>query len=83
MKMFFFEKKNQKTFARLTPRKPGRLTPGGESAGAKVFCFFFSKKKFFLPALLCVSVCACGKKGFPSPPGPGDQVIYPRIYPTH
>jgi peptide/nickel transport system permease protein len=40
--MFFFEKKNQKTFASLrapvtSPRQP-----------IKVFCFFFSKKKSFL-----------------------------------
>lgn len=25
---------------------------------------------------------ACGKKGPPDPPGPADQVTYPRIYPT-
>jgi hypothetical protein len=81
--MFFFEKKNQKTFTRLAPRKLETHTPGGEGARAKVFCFFFSKKKLFLTSLLCLSVCACGKKGFPSPPGPGDQVIYPRTYPTH
>jgi len=31
-KQFFFEKKNQKTFVYI----------------AKVFCFFFSKKKYFL-----------------------------------
>jgi len=41
--MFFFEKKNQKTFAswgsRLL-RQPLKET--------KVFCFFFSKKKAFL-----------------------------------
>jgi len=37
--MFFFEKKNQKTFASL----------GRESATARaeIFCFFFSKKKDF------------------------------------
>jgi len=40
--MFFFEKKNQKTFASwrapvTNPRQP-----------SKVFCFFFSKKKAFL-----------------------------------
>jgi hypothetical protein len=41
--MFFFEKKNQKTSASLRRAFPGE-------AGAKqikVFCFFFSKKKFF------------------------------------
>jgi hypothetical protein len=34
--MFFFEKKNQKTFDPWRPRRVPR-------AGAKVFCFFFSK----------------------------------------
>jgi predicted small lipoprotein YifL len=25
----------------------------------------------------------CGKKGPPDPPGPADQVRYPKVYPTH
>lgn len=25
----------------------------------------------------------CGKKGAPSPPGPPDQITWPRVYPTH
>jgi predicted small lipoprotein YifL len=28
-------------------------------------------------------LAACGKKGPPAPPGPPDQVIYPKVYPTH
>ncbi len=41
--MFFFEKKNQKIFIRLTP------SSGGEAPKRmKVFCFFFSKKKSLL-----------------------------------
>jgi hypothetical protein len=42
--VFFFEKKNQKTFDYLVPS-------GGptRSLVTKVFCFFFSKKKSFLP----------------------------------
>jgi hypothetical protein len=40
-KQFFFEKKNQKTFAYWA-------CASGLSAGIKVFCFFFSKKKTFL-----------------------------------
>jgi len=40
-KQFFFEKKNQKTFAYWA----GAC---GQSEGVKVFCFFFSKKKTFL-----------------------------------
>jgi hypothetical protein len=40
--MFFFEKKNQKTFAPAL-----RRAAVGE--GVKVFCFFFSKEKAFLP----------------------------------
>lgn len=27
-------------------------------------------------------LAACGKKGPPDPPGPPDQVIYPKGYPT-
>ncbi len=40
--MFFFEKKNQKTFVRCRGLVTGALKD------AKVFCFFFSKKKTFL-----------------------------------
>jgi len=48
-KQFFFEKKNQKTFViRGVPWDAANLIK------IKVFCFFFSKKKSFLPAL---SVC--------------------------
>jgi predicted small lipoprotein YifL len=32
--------------------------------------------------LLLVGLAACGKKGPPEPPGPADQITYPRIYPT-
>jgi len=40
--VFFFEKKNQKTFACL------RALPARRAPQIKVFCFFFSKKKTFL-----------------------------------
>ena len=41
--MFFFEKKNQKTFI------PGsQPRESGEANRAEVFCFFFFKKKAFL-----------------------------------
>jgi len=29
-----------------------------------------------------LGLTACGKKGPPSPPGPPDQIIYPKSYPT-
>jgi len=50
--MFFFEKKNQKTFTSLRPLSPERPQP----KQSKVFCFFFSKKKSFLllTALACL-----------------------------
>jgi hypothetical protein len=41
--MFFFEKKNQKTFATLG--RAFRAKPQPQQS--KVFCFFFSKKKAF------------------------------------
>jgi predicted small lipoprotein YifL len=33
-----------------------------------------------LPAVL--GLAGCGKKGPPSPPGPQDQIIYPKAYPN-
>ncbi len=34
--------------------------------------------------LLCavLVLSACGKRGTPQPPGPPDQVTFPRVYPT-
>ena len=32
---------------------------------------------------LAVALAGCGKRGSPQPPGPPDQVIYPRAYPSH
>jgi len=43
-KHFFFEKKKQKTFGRLS-----RAYPADVRQGIKVFWFFFSKKNGFLP----------------------------------
>lgn len=34
-------------------------------------------------ALVLGLLVACGKKGPPSPPGPPNQITYPRSYPTH
>lgn len=31
---------------------------------------------------LSLGLSGCGKKGAPSPPGPADQIHYPRIYPA-
>jgi mono/diheme cytochrome c family protein len=47
-KQFFFEKKNQKTFTRLEAFARYRRV----SQQTKVLCFFFSKKKYFLPWVL-------------------------------
>ena len=32
--------------------------------------------------VLAAVLVGCGKKGQPSPPGPADQVTYPRQYPA-
>ncbi len=57
-KQSFFEKKDQKTFVPDACINLPGLTGQGEVAetanGAKVFCFFFSKKK----ALLALSLAA-------------------------
>jgi hypothetical protein len=63
--VFFFEKKNQKTFARLASRKVTSVHGVSDSASAKVFCFFFSKKKtFFLSSRYSASTIVT----FASPP---------------
>jgi hypothetical protein len=36
-----------------------------------------------LLALALVALAACGKKAAPRPPGPADQVTYPRVYPAY
>lgn len=36
-----------------------------------------------LALALCLGAAACGKKGFPGPPGPPDQVSFPRTYPAY
>jgi DNA-binding beta-propeller fold protein YncE len=51
--MFFFEKKNQKTFATL-----GARWGDHPRLRSKVFCFFFSKKKCFLLVLLATHAAA-------------------------
>lgn len=42
-------------------------------------------KAAVIAAALCIVllIAGCGKKGAPSPPGPPDQVTWPRVYPTH
>lgn len=45
-----------------------------------------SLKRTIAGALALVSlllVAACGKRGPPVPPGPQDQITWPRVYPTH
>jgi predicted small lipoprotein YifL len=35
-------------------------------------------------ALACVMLlAACGKKGPPDPPGPQNEITWPKAYPTH
>jgi len=39
--------------------------------------------KIALLFVLMLALVACGKKGAPSPPGPPDQITWPRTYPTY
>ncbi len=52
-KQFFFEKKNQKTFILQS------ATSNHTHQETKVFCFFFSKKKAFLPYLWVITAKRC------------------------
>jgi hypothetical protein len=51
-KVFFFEKKNQKTFGRLVARQ-------GAQRSGKSFLLLFFQNKFFL----CLYVAVCGYDG--------------------
>jgi uncharacterized lipoprotein YmbA len=73
--MFFFEKKNQKTFTSLNSLSPERPKP----KVSKVFCFFFSKKKTFLSfplAMATLTGCASPDANFYTlQPVPGPMAI--------
>ncbi len=38
------------------------------------------KPALFLVAL--IALAACGKKGSPVPPGPGNEIVFPKQYPS-
>jgi predicted small lipoprotein YifL len=40
------------------------------------------KTRVIVALLLGALVAGCGKKGPPTPPGPAEQVTYPKVYPT-
>ena len=33
--------------------------------------------------LVVLTLACCGKKGPPDPPGPPNEITWPRMYPTH
>jgi predicted small lipoprotein YifL len=37
---------------------------------------------FLVLALVGLTLAGCGKKGPPLPPGPADQITYPKTYPV-
>ncbi len=32
---------------------------------------------------MVLALAGCGKRGDPSPPGPADRIIYPKVYPPN
>ena len=38
--------------------------------------------RMLIAALLLAGLAGCAKKAPPQPPGPTDQIIYPKSYPT-
>jgi hypothetical protein len=65
-RLFFFEKKNQKTFARLHPRKVGRrvrrVTRAQEQ---KFFASFFRKRSPFLTIALSRTALTRAERSMP------------------
>jgi len=67
--VFFFEKKNQKTFIHWAA-----VCGKHRSQVPKVFCFFFSKKKSFLPLLLALALTLA--TAIKAPARAEDPVVY-------
>ncbi len=39
--------------------------------------------RMLMCAIVLFALAGCGKRGAPSPPGPPEDITYPKIYPTH
>lgn len=37
----------------------------------------------FVLLAVSLALAGCGKRGAPQPPGPADQVSYPKVYPAY
>ncbi len=55
----------------------------GRNEPARPTANFAVLRTALLLAVALVALAACGKKAAPTPPGPADQVTYPRVYPAY
>ena len=80
--LLFVNKKKQKNF--IHSRMGGAVSQGlSPVKWIKFFCFFlFTKRSLACLLLLTLTLAACGRKGPPNPPGPADQITFPRSYPA-
>jgi len=64
-----------------TPLSRKRETPTGGTLAGPRLTRAAALRGF---AALCLAgVAACGKKGPPDPPGPANEINYPKQYPTY
>ena len=78
--MFFFEKKNQKTFS----NKVGKpMLPYAQGKINKVFCFFFSKKKSFYWRSTRPDKRSNRRRATPEGGGPAHRPARPSPQPPH
>ncbi len=80
--LLFVNKKKQKNFIHWRSAHPGENGAVATSKRKKFFCFFLFTKRSLLLACLLLPLTACGRKGPPNPPGPADQITFPRAYPA-
>jgi len=74
--MFFFEKKNQKTFSLWFRASSSKYASGSNSTGAKVFWFFFSKKNTSFFAFFAILSAAHA-----APPSAAAKLVAANTYP--
>ena len=65
------------------PHQLWRNSAGERHAGSRALAGGAGVRVTLFALAVALALAGCGKKGSPVPPGPQDQITFPRSYPTH